>query len=323
MSFAVGMVRELDKIREEKLKRDELTLNRRLSLINAFYDKRKSASKLPKGYENNVIIESDLYLNNLVSKAVENNEYDDTTKNFVNKIKNDPYAVVDLVKFLKSQASDKNRIFKLSDLPTIVSVIDNPNQTNKEKFDLFKELDLVDLKDENDFVDLYTKIMDIDTNDFGSRRNTFITTPLETKIDAKESIELSSAQLNEITKLIVSEARSYTINNPDSSNIQSRETQAALKNIDSSEPAVKEKARGVLFNYYLTTNFVDQILIDPQFKDLKGKLGFTSLLKNSQGTSKEVLVDSNMVKKDSRLRDYLGQKIFFYYGGNGVYYPNI
>jgi len=323
MSFAVGMVRELDKIREEKLKRDELTLNRRLSLINAFYDKRKSASKLPKGYENNVIIESDLYLNNLVSKAVENNEYDDTTKNFVNKIKNDPYAVVDLVKFLKSQASDKNRIFKLSDLPTIVSVIDNPNQTNKEKFDLFKELDLVDLKDENDFVDLYTKIMDIDTNDFGSRRNTFITTPLETKIDAKESIELSSAQLNEITKLIVSEARSYTINNPDSSNIQSRETQAALKNIDSSEPAVKEKARGVLFNYYLTTNFVDQILIDPQFKDLKGELGFTSLLKNSQGTSKEVLVDSNMVKKDSRLRDYLGQKIFFYYGGNGVYYPNI
>tara|TARA_R100000988_G_C4003780_1_gene170986 strand:- start:1854 stop:2855 length:1002 start_codon:yes stop_codon:yes gene_type:complete len=317
--------RDQNKFAQEQfdLKKDELALNRRLSLINTFYDKRKSALKPTKGYEDNVMIESNLYLNDLVAKSVENNEYDDTTKNFITKVQNDPYAVVDLVKFLKSQASDKNRIFKLSDLPTIVSIIDNPNQTKKEKFNLFKELELADLKNEDDFIDLYTKVMNIDTNDFGSRRNIFITTPLETKIDPKESIDLSSTQLNEITKLIVSQARIYTINNPDANNEKSRETEAALKNINSSEPAVKENARSILFNYYLTVPFVDQVLVDPQFKDLKNKLSFNSLLKNSQGTRKEVLVNDVMARKDSRLSEYIGQKIFFYYGGNGIYYPNI
>ena len=330
MGFFVGVERALAQrdqnvlaSKKLKMQEDELRLNRRLSLINTFYDKSKSALKPTKGYEDNVMIESNLYLNNLVKQASENNEYDDTTKNFINKIQSDAHAVVDLVKFLKSQASDKDRIFKLSDLPTIVSIIDNPNQTNREKFDLFKELELVDLTDEDDFVDLYKKVMDIDTTDFGSRRNVFITTPPETEIDPKRSIDLSSTQLDEVTKLIVSQARIYTINNPDAANEQSRETEAALKNINSSDLGVKENARGILFNYYLTPNFVDQILVEPQFKDLKGKLGFTSLLKNSQGTRKEVLVSDEMARKDPRLSEFVGQKIFFYYGGNGIYYPSI
>ena len=57
--------------------------------------------------------------------------------------------------------------------------------------------------------------------------------------------------------------------------------------------------------------------------DFEGKLGFTSLLKNSQGTRKEVLVSDEMARKDPRLSEFVGQKIFFYYGGNGIYYPSI
>jgi len=330
MGFFVGVERALAQRDENvlaskklKMQEDELRLNRRLSLINTFYDKSKSALKPTKGYEDNVMIEADLYLNNLIKQASENNEYDDTTKNFINKIQSDAHAVVDLVKFLKSQASDKDRIFKLSDLPTIVSIIDNPNQTNREKFDLFKELELVDLTDEDDFVDLYKKVMDIDTTDFGSRRNVFITTDLGLDIDAKKSIDLSSSQLNDITGLIVSQARNYLKNNPNAADEKSRETTAAISNINSSDQGVKENARGILFNYYLTPNFVDQVLAEPQYRDLKGKLSFTSLLKNSQGTTKEVLVSEDMARKDPRLSEYVGQEIFFYYGGNGIYYPSI
>ena len=65
------------------------------------------------------------------------------------------------------------------------------------------------------------------------------------------------------------------------------------------------------------------VLAEPQYRDLKGKLSFTSLLKNSQGTTKEVLVSEDMARKDPRLSEYVGQKIFFYYGGNGIYYPSI
>ena len=306
-----------------KMQEDELKLNRRLSLINTFYDKSKSALKPTKGYEDNVMIESNLYLNDLVAKAAENNEYDDTTKDFITKVQSDPHAVVDLVKFLKNQASDKDRVFKLNDLPTVVSIIQNPKQTKEEKFDLFKELELVDLKDPDDFVDLYTKIMKIDTNSYGDRRNVFITTDLGLDIDAKKSIDLSSSQLNDITGLIVSQARNYLKNNPNAADEKSRETTAAISNINSSDQGVKENARGILFNYYLTPNFVDQVLAEPQYRDLKGKLSFTSLLKNSQGTTKEVLVSKDMARKDPRLSEYVGQKIFFYYGGNGIYYPSI
>ena len=188
---------------------------------------------------------------------------------------------------------------------------------------MFKELELVDLKDPDDFVDLYTKIMKIDTNSYGDRRNIFITTDLGLDIDAKKSIDLSSSQLNDITGLIVSQARNYLKNNPNAADEKSRETTAAISNINSSDQGVKENARGILFNYYLTPNFVDQVLAEPQYRDLKGKLSFTSLLKNSQGTTKEVLVSKDMARKDPRLSEYVGQKIFFYYGGNGIYYPSI
>ena len=197
-----------------KMQEDELKLNRRLSLIDLTYKKLGSSRKPIKGYEEPVMLESNLFLNDLVNKAKENNEFDETTEKFISKIQSDPHAVVDLVKFLKSQASDKDRVFKLNDLPTVVSIIQNPNQTEEEKFDLFKELELVDLKDPDDFVDLYTKIMKIDTNSYGDRRNVFITTDLGLDIDAKKSIDLSSSQLNDITGLIVSQARNYLKNNP-------------------------------------------------------------------------------------------------------------
>jgi len=306
-----------------KMQEDELKLNRRLSLIDLAYKKIGSSRKPIKGYEEPVMLESNLFLNDLVNKAKENNEFDETTEKFISKIQSDPHAVVDLVKFLKSQASDKDRVFKLNDLPTVVSIIQNPKQTEEEKFDLFKELELVDLKDPDDFVDLYTKIMKIDTNSYGDRRNIFITTDLGLDIDAKESIDLSSSQLNDITGLIVSQARNYLKNNPNAADEKSRETTAAISNINSSDQGVKENARGILFNYYLTPNFVDQVLAEPQYRDLKGKLSFTSLLKNSQGTTKEVLVSEDMARKDPRLSEYVGQKIFFYYGGNGIYYPSI
>ena len=306
-----------------KMQEDELKLNRRLSLIDLTYKKLGSSRKPIKGYEEPVMLESNLFLNDLVNKAKENNEFDETTEKFISKIQSDPHAVVDLVKFLKSQASDKDRVFKLNDLPTVVSIIQNPNQTEEEKFDLFKELELVDLKDPDDFVDLYTKIMKIDTNSYGDRRNIFITTDLGLDIDAKKSIDLSSSQLNDITGLIVSQARNYLKNNPNAADEKSRETTAAISNINSSDQGVKENARGILFNYYLTPNFVDQVLAEPQYRDLKGKLSFTSLLKNSQGTTKEVLVSKDMARKDPRLSEYVGQKIFFYYGGNGIYYPSI
>ena len=306
-----------------KMQEDELKLNRRLSLIDLAYKKIGSSRKPIKGYEEPVMLESNLFLNDLINKSKENNEYDDTTKDFISKIQSDPHAVVDLVKFLKSQASDKDRVFKLNDLPTVVSIIQNPKQTEEEKFDLFKELELVDLKDPDDFVDLYTKIMKIDTNSYGDNRNIFITTDLGLDIDAKESIDLSSSQLNDITGLIVSQARNYLKNNPNAADEKSRETTAAISNINSSDQGVKENARGILFNYYLTPNFVDQVLAEPQYRDLKGKLSFTSLLKNSQGTTKEVLVSEDMARKDPRLSEYVGQKIFFYYGGNGIYYPSI
>ena len=306
-----------------KMQEDELKLNRRLSLIDLTYKKLGSSRKPIKGYEEPVMLESNLFLNDLVNKAKENNEFDETTEKFISKIQSDPHAVVDLVKFLKSQASDKDRVFKLNDLPTVVSIIQNPNQTEEEKFDLFKELELVDLKDPDDFVDLYTKIMKIDTNSYGDNRNIFITTDLGLDIDAKKSIDLSSSQLNDITGLIVSQARNYLKNNPNAADEKSRETTAAISNINSSDQGVKENARGILFNYYLTPNFVDQVLAEPQYRDLKGKLSFTSLLKNSQGTTKEVLVSKDMARKDPRLSEYVGQKIFFYYGGNGIYYPSI
>jgi len=306
-----------------KMQEDELKLNRRLSLIDLTYKKLGSSRKPIKGYEEPVMLESNLFLNDLVNKSKENDEFDETTKNFISKIQSDPHAVVDLVKFLKSQASDKDRVFKLNDLPTVVSIIQNPKQTEEEKFDLVKELELVDLKDPDDFVDLYTKIMKIDTNSYGDSRNIFITTDLGLDIDAKESIDLSSSQLNDITGLIVSQARNYLKNNPNAADEKSRETTAAISNINSSDQGVKENARGILFNYYLTPNFVDQVLAEPQYRDLKGKLSFTSLLKNSQGTTKEVLVSEDMARKDPRLSEYVGQKIFFYYGGNGIYYPSI
>jgi hypothetical protein len=303
------------------MQEDELRLNRKLSLIDTFWDRSEAALKPLKGYEDNVMIESDLYLNDLVAKVVENNEYDDTTKNFIEKIQSDSHAVVDLVKFLKDQAADKDRIFKLSDLPTIVSIIDNPNQTKREKFDLFKELELIDLTDEDDFVDLYKKVMDIDTTDFGSRRNLFITTPPETEIDQTRSITLEQKQLDSISQRFIPSAQKFIQDNLNSqdSNIQNQviETQNALDNLDNKD--LKSKSMATLLKYYLEPKFIYDIIRDKNFIGVENsgafrdQLALNGIIIRNKNVTMDKEITQNLANIDSRLQDYVGQVVTFIY----------
>jgi hypothetical protein len=328
MGFFVGVERALAQrdqnvlaSKKLKMQEDELRLNRRLSLVDAFHKKNLSASKPIKGYEDNVMIESDLYLNNLIKQASENNEYDDTTKNFITKIQSDAHAIVDLVKFLKNQASDKDRIFKLNELPTIVSIIDNPNQTKREKFDLFKELELVDLTDEDDFVDLYKKVMDIDTTDFGSRRNVFITTPTEMDIDQTRSITLEQKQLDSISKRFIPSAQKFIQDNLNSqdSNIRNQviETQSALDNLDNKN--LQSKSMATLLKYYLEPKFIYDIVRDKNFIGIeksgafRDQLALNGIIIRNKNVTMDKEITQNLANIDSRLQNYVGQVVTFIY----------
>ena len=304
-----------------KMQEDELKLNRRLSLIDLTYKKLGSSRKPIKGYEEPVMLESNLFLNDLVNKAKENNEFDETTEKFISKIQSDPHAVVDLVKFLKSQASDKDRVFKLNDLPTVVSIIQNPNQTEEEKFDLFKELELVDLKDPDDFVDLYTKIMKIDTNSYGDNRNIFITTPTELDIDQPRSITLEQKQLDSISQRFIPSAMQFIQSNVNSQDPDIRnqvvETQNALDNLGNKQ--LQSKSMATLLKYYLEPKFIYDIVRDKNFIGIeksgafRDQLALNGIIIRNKNVTMDKEITQNLANMDSRLQDYVGQVVTFIY----------
>jgi len=329
MSFAAGVAQQLSErdknmlsSEELKLKKDDLKLRRRMSLTDALYKKLNTTRGSSKPSNIDALRKSQLRLKDKVNKAIEEDELDDTAVEYFKKISQDPEATNDLINFLDGQASGPNsRVIKLNELPTILKILEDKNINQEEKRDLFAELDLINFGNVKEIGDFHSKIMKMTKGSSGSNRSMFFDIDPRYQSDIKESFELTTAQLNTLTGSILDKANDYLINNPEASNIKSVETKAAIDNINSKETLVKEKARRVLFNYYLTPNFADEIIKNPLFETLVNKPSFNSLLRSSEKMREDFLVTENMAKKDSRLKNFIGQTISFYYGGNGNYYP--
>ena len=173
---------------------------------------------------------------------------DEGLRGYFDNILSDPYAAADVMDFLEDQAKNYDRVIKLQDLPNIINIVNSPAST-QEKFDLIKELDVVDLTNKNDYLKLATKVAKM-TGKEG--RTVFIDVP-ETVI-TKTDYTAREKQFEGVLQEVVRAARVGLENNPNRV-----ETANAIRNLDSSNPEVRAKARDYLLSTTITEEFITSL----------------------------------------------------------------
>tara|TARA_Y100000593_G_scaffold74404_1_gene136918 strand:+ start:1511 stop:2527 length:1017 start_codon:yes stop_codon:yes gene_type:complete len=335
MSFFVGMERGLaqrdqNRIMQKKLdlKKDELAFNREMSLVNAFLDQKKGyKTAQPKGYDTQTLIDA---RNKLLSysEKVDPEDMDEATKKILTQAQEEPHLAVDIVNFIEDQAKTHSRVIKITELPTLINIMENPKLNNEQKFDIVKELELIDVNNKDQFKELMIKIKTLNGSELGINRNLrqFTLVPdIEAGIKGTELSKKQDKQVQDIGALIVPFAQTFVSNNPNSQDPKVLETQSALDNLrrSGSGPemtALKNQALGTLYRLHLGSDFMRQYIIgQPQFIDLNQNILFDAL--SRAHTVRTITVSQDNINEDPRLEGMLGQQIQVYLQADGKFEP--
>ena len=316
-----------------KLQEDQLKFNRKKMMIDAFYNGMGGfRSSTPKGYDRDSLIKANLKLSNMLKEAQEEKDFDENTINFYTRLQKDPHAVADFIGFINDQAKNHDRVFNLDELPTVINILDNPRTSEQEKFDLFKELDILDFKNVDEVTALYTKIKELNTTHTGSNRNLFIQIAPETQINQPRLIKKNEDQVNSIVQMVVGTAQEFR--NTYAPLVATEEelsetdrkikdkviaTEAALENLKSSESAVRAKAQSDLMSLHLTPSFIrTRVMGQAEFLGIESNPTFDSLLRNSTVVS--IYINQDRIDEDPSLEAYKNQFVNFYMAADGKYH---
>jgi len=246
---------------------------------------------------------------------------DEDTLNWYNNLFTDSIATAEVYDFLNDQAKNYDRNINLRDVPTLINIISSPAPV-QEKIDLFKEFEIVDLSDKEEFYNLAQKVSSMTAQ---SGRTVFIDIDPETI--QKTDFADREKQFDGVLQNVVRTARAGLENDPDRVN-----TQNALNNLTSSDSGVRADARDYLLSRFITPEFVKSLEAENKsaYRGLSENFIIKPYLKSSMSTSNIVLpsstnttrvVTQEMANKDRRLRPYVGQEIEFELKEDGQYYP--
>lgn len=235
--------------REDQLRQENLRTRREDALLSLYlknggtYGSKKNGEKYNSAAKNALLLQD----------RVKNSELDPQDVKFYNDILEDPMAAEEVMAFLEEQETKFNRVIPLSDVPQYINIVNAPNIPVEEKIDIFKELDLVDLTDKEEYYKLASRIQNMTTK---SGRTVFTDVVPGSQIDQSATIKLAEEQYTMMTELLVPNAQTWLSANPDPANPQAIETAKAIQNINSNEPLKKAEARKYLFETYTTKDFV-------------------------------------------------------------------
>ena len=240
---SIGAINLLDKVKAEQIRLDDLENDREEFLLKLGFagggsgsgSGKKSAGAAEKAFK-------------MQARLDKSGITDETTLNYYNNLFKDPLATADAYDFIEDQAKNYDRIIDLRDMPSLAAIVPAKIPV-KEKIDLLKEFEIVDLTNNEEFYELARKVNNM-TNQSG--RTAFLDINPESiqKYDFAER----EKQLDSVLQNVVRTARAGLENDPDRVN-----TENSLNNLTSSDSGVRADARDYLLSRFITPEFVKSL----------------------------------------------------------------
>jgi len=237
MAFsAIGAMDYVKSVDEERKRRDDLIASREDALLGLYLKKGGSTSTGTDKKQG--AAEAAIKLQERINSS---GIQDEETLNYLNNIVSDPFASQEVLEFINEQATDYDRIINLQDLPTMISIIKAPTSV-EDKIDLFKEFDVVDLSNKEEYYKLAQRINNMTTK---SGRTVFV--DVQPEAIQKTDFTAREKQLEGVLQNAIRAARVNLENDPDRV-----KTQNALNNLSSRFPGTVADARDYLLSKFIT-----------------------------------------------------------------------
>lgn len=247
MAFsAVGALNWLEKADAAQAAKQKLISDRE-DLILASYLKKGGTVGGSGGSGSNPQTAAEAALK-LQKRIDESGITDEDTLGYLKNITSDPYAAEDVLKFIDDQAKNYDRVIKLQDLPTLIGVIKAPTSV-QEKIDIFKEFELVDLSNKEEYYKLAEKVNKMTTK---NGRTVFV--DIKPEAIQKTDYTAREKQFEGVLQNVIRTARAGLENDPN--RVQ---TQNALNNLSSSDPGTKADARDYLLSTFVDSEFITSL----------------------------------------------------------------
>ena len=310
-----GALDYLDYVDKEKQRKEDLKNKREDTLLSLYL-----AGEGGSGSTKSKNMESAIEATSILQQRVKDSEINsEKALNFYNSVFEDPYAAQDVLNFLNEQASQFQNDISLEDLPDIISIVNAPT-TTEDKIDLFREFELVDLSNKEEYFKLAKKIKNMTRK---SGRTAFIDIPSSTLIDPEKSIKRFDEQFELIGELLAMKGQEFLANNPDPSNEKSRLTQTAIEDLRNGTPEAKTLATQYLYKTYATEGWLKTQMesFPSTLKGIDKDPRMQSIISLSNPSNRtKITVTPEMVKKEPALQPYLNEEVEFELR-DGVYYP--
>jgi hypothetical protein len=240
----IGAVNWLEKADAAKAKEEQLIRDREDALLG-LYIKSGGSTGTGKSKDTMSAAESALKLQQRIKNS---NIEDEDTLNYLNNILDDPFAAKDVLDFIEDQATNYDRVINLQDLPTMISIIQAPTSV-EDKIDLFKEFEVVDLTNKEEYYKLAKRISDMTTK---GGRTVFV--DVQPEAIQKTDFAAREKQFEGVMQNVIRVARAGLENDPN--RVQ---TQNALNNLKSSDAGTKADARDYLLSTFITPDFITSL----------------------------------------------------------------
>ena len=237
MAFsAIGAMDYVKSVDEERKRRDDLIASREDALLGLYLKKGGSTSTGTDKKQG--AAEAAIKLQERINSS---GIQDEETLNYLNNIVSDPFASQEVLEFINEQATDYDRVINLQDLPTMISIIKAPTSV-EDKIDLFKEFDVVDLSNKEEYYKLAKKINNMTTK---GGRTVFV--DVQPEAIQKTDFTAREEQFQGVLQNAIRTARSGLETDPNRT-----QTQNALNNLSSRDPGTVADARDYLLSKFIT-----------------------------------------------------------------------
>jgi len=318
MGFSsIGMINYFDKIKAEQIRLEEIKNSREEFLLKL--DLAGGGSGSSSGKKSAGAAEKAFKMQDRLDKS---GITDETTLNYYNNLFSDPLATADAYDFMEDQAKNYDRVIDLRDMPALVPIVQAKIPV-KEKIDLLKEFEIVDLTNDEEFYELAQKV-----NNMTSQSGRTVFLDINPEAIQKTDFADREKQFEGVLQNVVRTARAGLENDPDRVN-----TENSLNNLTSSDSGVRADARDYLLSKFITPEFVASLEADnpSAYRGLSENYIVKPYLKSSMVTTSQTVVTppvsttrvvtQQMANKDRRLRPFVGKEIQFELKEDGQYYP--
>jgi len=249
MAFSFAGFNEADdekraRVREDKLREDDLALARGNSLFQLGIAKREAQNKFKT---------SDKYLDAASSvvdltQRLEGLDLTEDQQTYFNNLKTDPFATQEALKFIDEQETKYNTVLQLPDLPAVFNIV-NSSTPVKEKIDLVEAITGADLRGKEGlerFYKLANEITDIVTV---PGRTVFTSITPGSRINKTALLTEQEAQIDAIIGDVATEAQIWLKNNSQSNDASEVANLLGTEGIKSKDGSIRKTSLIALFNY--------------------------------------------------------------------------